>query len=348
MNFYIQALGNISPQINFETLPKKVEYHSNRLQSAEAAVNDFVNPNVARRMGRIIKMGVAAAIQCMKEAGIEKPGAITMGTAYGCLEDTGIFLKKLIEQNETMLTPTNFIQSTHNTVAGQIALLLKTHCYNNTFVHRGFSFESALQDAIMLLKENDAENVLVGAADEITDASHKILSRFDLYKKEIANSDELFTQQTKGTIAGEGAVFCMLNKNANGNEYAVFKDLITFYKPCNITDIAHEIHYFLSDNGLSINDIDVVITGKNGDLSNDSIYNQLQSEMFNNKTILNYKHWCGEYPTSSAFALWLAANIAKQNQLPAGMEKPVEKIRNILIYNHYQNIHHSLQLIEAC
>ena len=33
--------------------------------------------------------------------------------------------------------------------------------------------------------------------------------------------------------------------------------------------------------------------------------------LFENKTTINYKHLCGEYPTSTAFALWVAANIIK-------------------------------------
>jgi 3-oxoacyl-(acyl-carrier-protein) synthase len=343
---YIQALGNISSQTDFNQLPQKVEYTSNHLKAADADITEFVNPNIARRMGRIIKMGVAAAMACMKEAGLDKPDAITMGTAYGCLEDTGVFLKKLVEQNESMLTPTNFIQSTHNTVSGQIALLLKTHCYNNTFVHRGFSFESALQDAIMLMNENEAGHVLVGAADEITDASHKILSRFDMYKNNVASSEELFSQHKKGTIAGEGAVFFMMNKQASDNDYARLTDVTTFYKPISSNVITDRINKFLSLNGLSIKDVDVVINGKNGDAQNDKVYNQLEEDIFADTQNITYKQWCGEFPTSSAYALWLAANIARQQQLPA--DNASMPIKHILIYNHYQNIHHSLQLVTAC
>ena len=58
-----------------------------------------------------------------------------------------VFLRKMIEFEEKMLSPTAFIQSTHNTVGAQIALLLKCHHYNNTIVHRAFSFENALTEA---------------------------------------------------------------------------------------------------------------------------------------------------------------------------------------------------------
>ena len=82
----------------------------------------------------------------------------------------------MIELNEEMLPPTAFIQSTHNTVAAQIALMLKCHAYNNTFVHKGISFESALLDGIMLMRDNEASNFLVGAIDELTDNSYIILN----------------------------------------------------------------------------------------------------------------------------------------------------------------------------
>src|SRR5690606_5551866 len=111
----------------------------------------WIDVKQIRRMSRVVKMGVAAANLSLEAAGLTAPDAIITGTAYGCLDDTGVFLKKMVEQQEEMLTPTAFIQSTHNTVAGQIALLLQCHGYNNTFVNRGFSFENALLDAMMIL-----------------------------------------------------------------------------------------------------------------------------------------------------------------------------------------------------
>ncbi len=36
---------------------------------------------------------------------------------------------------------------------------------------------------------------------------------------------------------------------------------------------------------------------------------------------INYKNLCGEYPTATAFALWLAAGMVKNGALPASIEK---------------------------
>ncbi|HQW93271.1 MAG TPA: beta-ketoacyl synthase chain length factor, partial [Ferruginibacter sp.] len=167
---YISATGNISPQKTFGHQPMladTVVFTGNRLTAIEPDYKEFIEPKLIRRMSRIIRMGVAAAMECLQQANIKVPDAIITGTAYGCLEDTNSFLSKMVEFNEELLTPTAFIQSTHNTIGAQIGLMLQCNNYNNAFVHRGFSFESALLDGMMLLKEKDASNVLVGAIDEI-------------------------------------------------------------------------------------------------------------------------------------------------------------------------------------
>lgn len=353
MGVYIQATANISPQKTFGRVPfltEPVEYTSIRLKSIEPDYTVFIDAKSLRRMSRIIKMGVAAAMECLQEAGEKNPGAIITGTAFGCLEDTGIFLTGIVEQNEEMLQPTPFIQSTHNTVGAQIALMLKCHGYNNTFVHRGFSFESALLDAFMLLDESEIPNVLVGSVDEITDISHAILTRFGLYKRFPCSNLSLFSSASKGSIAGEGAAFFLLTSQPSANVYAQLEGISTFYKPVDFLETEQHISSFLSSRQINIDDIDLVITGRNGDMKDDTIYNQLENTIFKNKDLINYKHLCGEYSTSTSFALWLAANIIKTATVPSitGYEKlKGDKIKRILVYNHYHIIHHSLVLVSA-
>ena len=356
MKTFIRATGNISPQKTFGSatsgtplLQELVIQNGNRLRCTEPDYLRYIDAKFIRRMSRIIKMGTAAAMECLQEAGVQNPDAIVMGTAYGCLEDTGIFLKKMVEQNEEMLTPTAFIQSTHNTIGAQIALLLQCHNYNNTFVHRGFSFESALLDAMMLLEENAATTVLAGAADEITDYSHAVLSRFGLYKNEAISNTGLYNTRSKGTIAGEGAAFFLLSNQASEKDYAVLDALYTFYKPANTKEVEQQVINFLKAQSLTAADIDLVITGSNGDIKGDAVYRELGDTIFKNNLIAGYKHLCGEYPSSTAFALWLAAWVIKNGDLPAVLGIPSsQKIKRTLIYNHYQNIHHSLMLVSAC
>ena len=350
---YIRATGNISPQKTFghQPLVDAVAYTGNRLACIEPDYKGFIDPKQIRRMSRIIRMGVAAAMECLQEAGVKVPDAIVTGTAYGCLEDTNSFLSKMVEYNEELLTPTAFIQSTHNTIGAQIGLLLQCNHYNNAFVHRGFSFESALLDGMMLLKENDAAHVLVGAIDEITNTSHTILNRLGLYKQGPVSNLDIYKTKTKGTIAGEGASFFLIANEPSATDYAKLDGLHTFYKPEGIIEIEKQINSFLEKHSVSINDIDLIITGKNGDAGEDKIYEQLGQTVFKAKESINYKHLCGEYPTAAAFAMWLAAITIKSGEVPAALNYGSsidKKIQKVLIYNHYQGIHHSLTLLSAC
>lgn len=288
---------------------------------------ELIDPRLIRRMSRVIRMGVGAAAACLQEAGLSCPDAIVTGTAYGCLADTGLFLTRMVEQKEELLPPTAFIQSTHNTVGGQIALMLKCHGYNNTFVHRGSSFESALLDGILLLQEDDQaaikagdaagkKTVLVGAADEITDQSHAILRRFGLYRRR--GDDGAYP-------AGEGAAFFLLKGAGTGEPVpegasARLIGLETFYKSRGEREIRDRLDRFLDKHSIRLEDIDLVLTGDRAD-------------PYTARKTLAYKDLCGEYPTASSFALWLA--IEKIRHKDAGL---------VLIYNRYLD-HHSWILV---
>lgn len=354
MAIYIRSSACVSPQKTFGTdgfLDQLVEYNDTRLPAIQPDYTRFIDVKSIRRMSHVIKMGVAAAKECLELANMEMPGAIITGTALGCLEDTLTFMNRMIEMDEQMLPPTAFIQSTHNTVAAQIALMLKCHNYNNTFVHKGISFESALIDAVMLLKEQEADDILVGGVEEMTDASYKVLSRLGLFKRWPLSNFELFNTPTNGTIGGEGASFFLLTDKTSTDNLARFDSVETFYGLKDNAEIEVKITAFLSKHDLAINDIDLVITGRNGDTKNDAVYTQLNSSVFKNTSVANYKHLCGEYPVSTSFALWIAANILKKQFVPDIIkERKVNTSapKKILIYNHYLNAYHSLMLVSAC
>ena len=350
MKMFIRSSSCISPQKTFGNegfLTDIVECTGTRLRATEPDYKAFIDPKQIRRMSRVIKMGVAAAKDCLDKANVEMPGAIITGTALGCIEDTVTFLTRIVEQNEELLPPTAFIQSTHNTVAAQVALMLKCHGYNNTFVHKGISFESAMLDAKMMLNEGEANNILVGGTEEMVDASFKVLTRLGLYKRWPLSNLDLYTTESNGTIGGEGAAFFLLSSKSSTEDLAELTAIKTLYKPENIEN---SIRLFLSENSITVDDIDLVITGLNGDTRNDAVYKNLEKTLFKNNSLANYKHLCGEYPTSSSFALWLAANILKRGIIPNAIVQKKSGItvpQKILIYNHYQNKYHSLMLVSV-
>lgn len=350
MKVFIRSAACISAQKTFKNegfLDDIAEFVGTRAPIIEPDYKEYFDPKAVRRMSPVVKRGVAAGLECLKQADVKMPGAIVTGTALGCITDTVTFMDRLVDDNEEMLPPTAFIQSTHNTVAAQVALSLHCHAYNNTFVHKGISFESALLDGMMLLREQEANNVLVGGTEEMVDVSFKVLTRLGLFKRWPVSNLELFKPESKGTIGGEGCAFFLLNDQSSPDNLAELTAIKVLYQPQNIGE---SIKSFLADNDLSPADVDLVITGRNGDIKNDAIYQPLISDLFSHNAIGNYKHLCGEYPVSSSFALWLAANILKRCEVPEVVyerDSPVDIQKTILIYNHYQGKYHSLMLVSA-
>ncbi|MEF9987295.1 MAG: beta-ketoacyl synthase chain length factor [Bacteroidales bacterium] len=181
-------------------------------------IKDLIpNANMRRRMSHILKMGVGTAMECLKGVDYNSIDAIITATALGCLEDSEKFLKSIIDNNEQLLNPTPFIQSTFNTIGGQIALITGNHCYNVTYSHREHSFESGLLDAIMLLQDGEAKNVLLGAVDETTATQVKIMERMGLYRDK--------------TIPGEGANFFIISSEPGLNPIGIIENLYINNEP---------------------------------------------------------------------------------------------------------------------
>ena len=142
-----------------------------------AEIRDYVKPLEARRMGKIMKSSLLSSLKALRQAGIEQPDAIITGTALGCLENSELLLRQMVEEGETMLKPTCFMQSTHNTISSNIAIRLGCHGYNITYTQDQTSFDWAIRDAELLLKSGKCKTVLVGCHDESTPLYRQLMQR---------------------------------------------------------------------------------------------------------------------------------------------------------------------------
>ncbi|RYE24887.1 MAG: hypothetical protein EOP51_05880 [Sphingobacteriales bacterium] len=216
---YILSASTISPQHTFDDegfLNPVLESNNNRMQVTDPDYTKFINPVAIRRMSRIIKMGISAGMQAVQKAGIEQPDAIIVGTGKGSVTDTERFLNDMISMKEEALNPTYFIQSTYNSINGWLAMQTKCTGYNQTYVHRGFSFELCLLDAqLMLADTQEPTTILLGGFDEMSPDYYTVKDNIDYWKKEKINSKELLQHNdTPGTIGGEGVSFFVASNRA--------------------------------------------------------------------------------------------------------------------------------------
>ena len=341
---YINGIGLISPQNTIEDIfTGNINYPGKEFFNCiEPVYKNYVAPIEYRRLSRIIKLSVVASKICLSDAGIKTPDAIITGTGLGCVEDTEKFLIDLIEKEEELLSPTSFMQSTHNSIGSQIAVLLKCYGYNITYSHRTFSFESALLDGMLFLRENPRANILLGGVDELTEKLFTIKKNI-CYK----NIDNKHT-----VVLGEGTAYFMLSNTSSISSYAKISAVHTYHRSkIQIIDIKNVVSDFIGKSNLDLRDIDLVMLGVEENTKTDRVYIGLAENLFAGKNWMRYKNLCGDYHTSSSFALALGAHIIKSQSMPE-LQKINDvlpgEIRNVLIYNHEKNINHSFILISRC
>ena len=347
-NCYINGIGavNIQPA-DFDLFTTEISPLSNQNKAQQPSYKELIAPAMSRRMAKGVKMGIYAANEALKESKLQKIDAIIVGTGLGCIEDSEKFLDAIIENDEQFLTPTSFIQSTHNTVAAQIALHLQCKAYNFTYVNGGNSFESALFDAFLQLKHLQKNEILIGGVDEIAPYT---FSMFEMVKrvKKVGEELDYKNPSTVGVALAEGATFFGLSTQKEENTYAEVLDvmLLNAFKE----DEDATIKAFLAKHNLTLSTIDIVQFGVNADLNQQGFY-QKMAVYFKDTTQTYYQHISGSYDTASAFGLKITAEFIQKQQLPKVVQynnyQP-NKIDKVLLINQFNNTDFSFVLLSKC
>lgn len=345
-NVYINGLSGVSAQPTFDETfldGNTVEPTAVYTKGVEPDYKQFLNPTASRRFSRLIKMSLVAAQKSIAMADGVMPEAIITGTGLGCLEDTAKFLHALIENNESMLSPTAFIQSTHNTISGQIAMMITCYHPNYTYSNRYFSFESSLLDGILMLQDNSCKHVMVNAADEVISSVHTIIKRMKLWDR----TESIDQQSNMPVTIGEGVMSMIISSEKRNTSLAKIRAFKLLYKLPAESSIEEQLQLFLQEASLTVADIDVVLLGMNGDPSNDCYYTPVRS-LFAGSTQLVYKHLFGESFTASSFAYWLGAQIIRTKRIQPSCilaDKNHHAPKHIVIYNQFRGKYHSFCLL---
>ena len=338
----------ISPQLTHNQKFESGEWtdHSDKYYLAiEPNYLELIPSNLLRRMGKAVRMGIGAGLPLIQRN--VKTDGIIIGSANGGLEDCIHFLNQIVDYEEGVLTPTNFVQSTPNALAGQLALMSKNTGYNMTHVNGSLSFESAILDGILFFDEQNASStLLIGAVEEISEYNYNIDLLAGRYKTENTPNSNLLTTDSAGSVCGEGATMFIVSNNPE-KALAEIVD-VTQVTTTEFKNLQQATIDFFKRNNISPDMIDLVLIGKNGDNRTDGWYDEFQAAFFENKPTLCYKNMVGEYRTSSAFATYLAAEILskKINKTKQFVGEIPQEFNYLLIYNHFDGVRHGLTLVK--
>ncbi|MDE6650787.1 MAG: hypothetical protein K2K08_00090, partial [Paramuribaculum sp.] len=261
-----------------------------------------------------LKRTVCTAITALNNSDVKQPDAIITGTGMGCMENSEKFLIDLSRFGEQCLKPTLFMQSTHNTISSLIAIILKCHGYNNTYSHKGISFESSLFDAWIQIKSGMIRNALVGAHDEVTPFMDLVMER----------------THPEYSLVSESSVSTIITNAESKRNICEISEVKLFHRP----------DYAELANMLSPEEDGIILSGINGNPMNDEPYNKLIETLSYTPRILQYKNIFGDNFSASALAFYAAATILNRQGIPVQMVyginrvPEIDEIKGITILNH--------------
>ena len=330
---FIQAAEQISIQnpLSEEWMEEPLHYEEPLVKAVNPSFRDYMAANEARRMGGLMKRALVTTLKVLGETGIEHPEAIITGTSIGSLDYTERILDGMTENGEQALSPTYFMQSTHNTVGSALAIYTKTHGYNTTYSHGALSFDLTVLDAWMQMQLGKISTALVGGHDEMVD------SYFSLLKK-------------TGYVGVEGMVPCgevamsmMLNTSESVDRLCELAGVRICFRPTQEM-FQQQLDQMLAEAGMTMADISAVMTGMNGNPANDQCYQETINTFFADKPLLDYKHLFGENYTVSALGLYAAAHILRGVRSEEGGVR--NDLQSILLLNQTQEGECSMILLK--
>lgn len=336
---YVLSAKQISIQqpLSEEWMENPVVYEAPFIRAIDPCFNGYVSPIEARRMGVILKRAIATSKEALASAGLESVDAIVTGTGYGCIHDTGLFLDALCKNGEQLLKPTNFMQSTHNTISSLVAIQLKNHAYNATYAHKGISFDSALQDVWLQFRLDKIASALVGGHDETPETLFRIVRKGGV----MGLDDEICSEAAVSVVVGRQAdhALCKLS------------GIKILHQPSKRA-ISDALNSMLQVSNRRIDDIDFVLTGMSGNHRNDNAYKEESAFLFGNKPLLRYKHLFGENYSSSGLGFYVAAHCLNAGRVPDCLfVNPEEQknglVKSILLFNRSDGENYSFILLEA-
>jgi 3-oxoacyl-[acyl-carrier-protein] synthase II len=266
----------------------------------------FIAPMERRRMSDAVKMAIACAMDCIRQSGVSEPEGIVVGTSMGCCQHTRNFMDKILESEGGLIAPTSFILSTHNTIAGQISLVLGNRNYNITHTQDSLSFEHALTDARLCVELDGSAHVLAGASDELEQALYSMDARLKRASESHCS----------------GAAFFMISGSPVNDTNVRLKDVAAMG---NIADAASELSTFMALNKLQPEDIDLLLFA-----GSDAGETDILKAWFGADKMIDYQTFSGTYFTNSAFAMHCAIDALLVNKHP-GLFTPLNRV---LILNH--------------
>ena len=348
---FINSYNCISAQETFEDkhaiFNDPLEIKQGKYIAKEPKYGDSIPKNILRRMGKVCRIGSRTALETINNSNTKFDGVI-VGSGYGDMAQCYKFLDQIIRYEEGNLTPTNFVNASPNILAGTIALGQSNRGFNSTHFHKGTAFYNALFDATLQMEMGTANNIIVGAADEISNYYYRIQELIRPFRKEVGSMNEYYDSKESGFIPGESSVFFGVSNQKTDQSLCEISNMDTRFS-LEENELKTWVNSFLEQSNVSIEGIDTIVTGENGCRVDRVSYLAFQEMFSSDINHFRTKHYFGESPNAIGISLWTLCYFIEFGKLPEHFTKKLNNkpSKLSLLYNHYSGNYHQLILVKS-
>lgn len=328
MKFYLNQSACLSYQKTFDEQFLQEDFvaqsSENRLAN-EPDYKPYIPLNSLRRMGKTSRMGIATGLNVVQETKVAFD-SIICGSAYGSNAESFKFLDQIFQFNEGAMTPTNFVQSTTNVIASQLAMMTENYGYNSTNCSKAHSFENSLLEAITVLENNIGKHVLLGAVDEISVYTERLFGFMKWLREDAQSFEGALKTKGNGFVLGEGAAYF----SVSGKPLSKDAVELTYFNL-----FTNKNAKFLREELLNLPVVpDLILNPKNGDVQTDAFVDEVLAD-YQQIPQIEFKKYFGEFPTVSALSLWFGQKILEKQLTQFDGSVWSKKPQHILLFNHF-------------
>ena len=170
-----------------------------------------------RRLDRLSAWALVASSLAIQDAGIDLSQvdrarvAVVFATAFGCIELTEAFYLSAAANGWGETDPSTFPETLASAPAGHVSLFHGLRGPNVTVSNKHFAGENALIQGASLLRNGQADLVIVLAGDALVQSLYSWYEVADLLSPACYNSDPL--PEADGFIPGEGVAALVLESS---------------------------------------------------------------------------------------------------------------------------------------
>ncbi len=180
----VTGVGSVAPPAGE---PEAIVVDGRELLIRRAPNPTTIAAREARRLTRPALFALAASLPFGSSERTDSRG-VALGTGYGAVEPARHALEGLFERAD-YISPVSFVASVRHDPATVVARVLKLHGPSAALSARRLSFEQALGWALVQLRRERAESMVVVGADEVTPLRARSPSRGRLAKETIVDGE---------------------------------------------------------------------------------------------------------------------------------------------------------------